>query len=126
MFTRRAFSRFAQFLSHAQVVQGQGDSTVASPVDALIPAALPPVTIHASSDQSLLADAELMAKRLEASGVHCDLHLWDGQIHDFPIAADILPRVGGPSSTSVISSVTTAARSKMQSVRSLRNAAVAG
>jgi acetyl esterase/lipase len=32
-----------------------------------------------------------MAKRLEASGVRCDLHLWDGQIHDFPLAADVLP-----------------------------------
>lgn len=126
MFTRRAFSRFAQFLSHAQVVQGQGDSTVASPVDADL-AALPPVTIHASSDELLLADAELMAKRLEASGVHCDLHLWDGQIHDFPIAADILPE--GRRALKYVGDFVkdvTAARSKMQSVRSLRNAAVAG
>src|ERR1700758_4732796 len=50
-----------------------------------------PVTIHASSDELLLPDAELMAKRLEATGIRCDLHLWDGQIHDFPLAADILP-----------------------------------
>jgi acetyl esterase/lipase len=52
---------------------------------------LPPVTIHASSDELLLPDAELMANRLEASGVRCDLHLWDGRIHDFPLAADVLP-----------------------------------
>lgn len=52
---------------------------------------LPPVTIHASSDELLLPDAELMAKRLNARGIRCDLHLWDGQIHDFPLAADILP-----------------------------------
>jgi acetyl esterase/lipase len=32
-----------------------------------------------------------MAERLQYSGVRCDLHLWDGQIHDFPLAADILP-----------------------------------
>ncbi len=90
MFTRRAFSRFAQYLSNAQVLDGQGSCAVASPVDADL-SSLPPVTIHASSDELLLADAELMAKRLEASGIRCDLHLWDGQIHDFPIAADILP-----------------------------------
>lgn len=32
-----------------------------------------------------------MAKRLGAAGIRCDLHLWDGQIHDFPLAADVLP-----------------------------------
>jgi acetyl esterase/lipase len=90
MFTRRAFSMFAQYLSTAQVLEGQGNTAVASPVDADL-SSLPPVTIHASSDELLLADAELMAKRLEASGIRCDLHLWDGQIHDFPLAADILP-----------------------------------
>jgi len=52
---------------------------------------LPPVTIHASSDELLLPDAELMAQRLAAAGIRCDLHLWDRQIHDFPLAADILP-----------------------------------
>lgn len=90
MFTRSAFSRFAKYLGDARAVEGRGESTVASPVDADL-SSLPPVTIHASSDELLLADAELMAKRLEASGVRCDLHLWDGQIHDFPLAADILP-----------------------------------
>lgn len=90
MFTRRAFSMFAQYLSEAQVLEGRGDSAVASPVDADL-SSLPPVTIHASSDELLLADAELMAKRLQASGIRCDLHLWNGQIHDFPLAADILP-----------------------------------
>ncbi|WP_374021415.1 alpha/beta hydrolase [Mycobacterium sp. HNNTM2301] len=90
MFTRGALSMFARYLSQAQLVEGRGESTVASPVDADL-SALPPVTIHASSDELLLPDAELMAKRLEASGIPCDLHLWDGQIHDFPIAADVLP-----------------------------------
>ncbi|OBH98642.1 alpha/beta hydrolase [Mycobacterium sp. E2733] len=90
MFTRGALSMFAQYLSKAHLVEGRGDSKVASPVDADL-SLLPPVTIHASSDELLLPDAEFMAKRLEASGIPCDLHLWDGQIHDFPIAADILP-----------------------------------
>lgn len=90
MFTRGALSMFARYLSQAQLLEGRGDSAVASPVDAEL-SALPPVTIHASSDELLLPDAELMAKRLEASGIPCDLHLWDRQIHDFPLAADILP-----------------------------------
>ena len=29
--------------------------------------------------------------RLTAAGVQCELHLWDGQIHDFPLAAAVLP-----------------------------------
>ncbi|EJO90537.1 hypothetical protein MCOL_V210110 [Mycobacterium colombiense CECT 3035] len=128
MFTRRAFSRFAQLLSSAQVVEGegQGDTTVASPVDADL-SSLPPVTIHASSDELLLADAELMAKRLEASGIHCDLHLWDGQIHDFPLAADVLPE--GRRAIRYLGDFVkdvTAVRAKVPSMRSLRNAAVAG
>ncbi len=126
MFTRRAFSRFAQFLSKAQVVEGQGGSAVASPVDADL-SSLPPVMIHASSDELLLADAELMAKRLEASGIHCDLHLWEGQIHDFPLAADVLPE--GRRAIKYLGDFVkdvTGARAKVPSLRSLRNAAVAG
>ncbi|MGE2817222.1 alpha/beta hydrolase [Mycobacterium heidelbergense] len=92
MFTRGALSMFARYLGEVQLPAGKGSSKarVVSPVDADL-SALPPVTIHASSDELLLPDAELMAKRLEASGIRCDLHLWDGQIHDFPLAADILP-----------------------------------
>lgn len=130
MFTRRAFSRFAQYLGDAQVVEGRGESTVASPVDADL-SSLPPVTIHASSDELLLADAELMAKRLEASGIRCDLHLWDGQIHDFPLAADILPE--GRRAIKYlgdfvkdVTPVRDAVRRKVRNARRLRNAAAAG
>jgi len=81
MFPRGALAAFTRFLHRAQVV---------SPVDADL-STLPPVTIHASSDELLLPDAEVMAQRLQAAGVPCDLHLWEGQIHDFPLAADVLP-----------------------------------
>ncbi|HEU0192240.1 MAG TPA: alpha/beta hydrolase [Mycobacterium sp.] len=81
MFPSAALSVFARYLSRAGIV---------SPVDADL-SSLPPVTIHASSDELLLPDAELMAQRVAAAGVSCELHLWDGQIHDFPIAADVLP-----------------------------------
>ena len=92
MFTCGALSMFSGYLGEAQVLAGRGSAPgrVASPVDSDL-SSLPPVTIHASSDELLLADAELMAKRLSAAGVRCDLHLWDGQVHDFPLAADILP-----------------------------------
>ncbi len=130
MFTRRAFSMFAQYLSNAQVLDGPGDCPVASPVDADL-SSLPPVTIHASSDELLVADAELMAKRLEASGIRCDLHLWDGQIHDFPLAADILPE--GRRAIQYlgdfvkdVTPVGNKARNKVWNVRRLRSAAVAG
>lgn len=91
MFTRAALSIFTQYLEEVQLPGPDGSSgPVVSPVDADL-CSLPPVTIHASSDELLLPDAELMAKRLDAAGIRCDLHLWDGQIHDFPLAADVLP-----------------------------------
>ncbi|SOJ55262.1 Carboxylesterase LipF [Mycobacterium simulans] len=92
MFTGGALSMFTRYLSEVQLLQERGNSPgpIISPVDADL-SELPPVAIHASSDELLLPDAELMAKRLEAAGIRCDLHLWDGQIHDFPLAADVLP-----------------------------------
>jgi acetyl esterase/lipase len=92
MFTRESLSVFARYLGAAHLPAGRGSSLgrVVSPVEADL-SSLPPVTIHASSDELLLPDAELMAKRLGAAGIRCDLHLWDGQIHDFPLAADVLP-----------------------------------
>nr|WP_231970898.1 alpha/beta hydrolase [Mycobacterium sp. E3198] len=91
MFTRAALSMFARYLGEARLPHDGGRSArIESPVDADL-SSLPPVTIHASSDELLLPDAELMAERLQFNGVRCDLHLWDRQIHDFPIAADILP-----------------------------------
>ncbi|OBF21055.1 esterase [Mycobacterium kubicae] len=92
MFTSAAFTRFARFLGEAPLRDKRGitPDTITAPVDADL-SMMPPVTIHASSDELLLPDAELMAQRLSASGIRCDLHLWEGQIHDFPIAADILP-----------------------------------
>lgn len=130
MFTRRAFSMFARYLGDAHVSENRGGPAVASPVDADL-SSLPPVTIHASSDELLLADAELMAKRLEASGIRCDLHLWDGQIHDFPLAADVLPegRRAIKYLGDFVKDVTPVGgktRNEVRNVRRLRDAAVAG
>jgi acetyl esterase/lipase len=92
MFTRRALTVFDRYLCQAQLRERRDPSSgrAVSPVDADL-SPLPPVTIHASSDELLSPDAELMAQRLWAAGIRCDLHLWDGQIHAFPLAADVLP-----------------------------------
>lgn len=81
MFPCEALTAFTRYLQRARAL---------SPIDADL-SALPPVTIHASMDELLLPDAEVMAQRLDAAGVRCDLHLWEGQVHDFPLAADVLP-----------------------------------
>jgi acetyl esterase/lipase len=90
MFTPGSLSMFARYLGEARLRGDRGSGRFVSPVDADL-SSLPPVTMHASCDELLLPDAELMAKRLDAAGIRCDLHLWDGQIHDFPLAADVLP-----------------------------------
>lgn len=52
---------------------------------------LPPVLIHVGSREFLMADAELMANRLVAAGVPCDLHVWEKQVHVFHAAASWVP-----------------------------------
>ncbi len=81
MFPSEALMAFTRYLLRARA---------ASPMDADL-SLLPPVAIHASTDELLLPDAESMAQRLDAAGVRCDLHLREGQVHDFPLAADVLP-----------------------------------
>lgn len=92
MFTGSALSMFSQYLGQRQrrLSTRRTVRAPSAPVDADL-SRMPPVTIHASADELLLPDAELMAQRLRQAGVPCDLHLWAGQIHDFPLAADVLP-----------------------------------
>lgn len=52
---------------------------------------LPPTLIQASSSEMLYPDAVLMAERLAAHGVTCELQLWDGQVHVFQAAAGFVP-----------------------------------
>lgn len=52
---------------------------------------LPPSLIQIGSREILVADAELMAHRLVASGVDCDLQIWDRQVHVFQAAASWVP-----------------------------------
>lgn len=52
---------------------------------------LPPALLVCAADEVLRFDAELMAQRLDASGVPVSLHIWKGQVHAFPVLAHLLP-----------------------------------
>jgi len=52
---------------------------------------LPPSLIQVSSAEIVHPDAESMAAALIAAGVHCDLQVWDHQVHVFQAAAGFLP-----------------------------------
>ncbi|MFC8045411.1 alpha/beta hydrolase [Nocardia sp. NPDC057353] len=68
---------------------GRVDLTL-SPVDGAL-AGLPPTLLAACDDEFLRLDSEVMAARLTAAGVPCELHLWYGQIHAFPVVFPYLP-----------------------------------
>ncbi|MGV0744084.1 alpha/beta hydrolase [Mycolicibacterium sp. XJ870] len=87
MFTAAAFSSFDRYMRRCD---RQGPRKLLDPAVADL-SNMPPVAIHVSADESLLADSEFVAGRLADANTSCELHVWNGQIHDFPLAADILP-----------------------------------
>lgn len=52
---------------------------------------MPPAMIVCAADEVLRHDAELMTQRLQAVGGAVDLHVWEGQIHAFPVMGDLTP-----------------------------------
>lgn len=54
-------------------------------------AKLPPSLIVCAADEILRYDAELMTERLQRAGVPVDLHIWEGQVHAFPVLGELLP-----------------------------------
>lgn len=52
---------------------------------------LPPTLLIAAESEMLRCDAELMADRLAAADVPVTLQIWAGQVHAFPVLADLLP-----------------------------------
>jgi acetyl esterase/lipase len=52
---------------------------------------LPPSLIIVAEGEILRADGELMATRLADAGVPCELQVWPGQVHAFPVLAQLLP-----------------------------------
>jgi acetyl esterase/lipase len=61
-----------------------------SPVNADL-RGLPPALIICAESEVLRVDAELMAQRLAESEVPCTLQVWEGQVHAFPVLADLTP-----------------------------------
>jgi acetyl esterase/lipase len=56
-----------------------------------IRAGLPRTLIHVSGSEVLLHDARLAASRLAAVGVPAEVRVWPGQVHDFQLAAPVVP-----------------------------------
>jgi epsilon-lactone hydrolase len=52
---------------------------------------LPRTLIHVSGSEVLLHDARLAATRLAAVGVPAEVRVWPGQVHDFQLAAPVVP-----------------------------------
>jgi len=52
---------------------------------------LPPVAIHVGGRDLLRGDGEAMAARIGAAGGLCELHVWEGQMHDFTTATTLTP-----------------------------------
>ena len=77
--------RMAHQVTGAQVIDPK-----MSPVNADL-RGLPPVLIICAADEVLRYDAELMTERLDKAGVPVELHIWEGQVHAFPVLADLLP-----------------------------------
>jgi acetyl esterase/lipase len=92
VFPRQAAIVFARYLAraHSRITVNGQEGPLTSPVAEDLHD-MPPVMIRAGADELLAGDAELMADRLRASGVPCDLHLWAGQMHAFVVAANATP-----------------------------------
>ncbi|MBX8692177.1 alpha/beta hydrolase fold domain-containing protein [Mycobacterium sp. 20091114027_K0903767] len=91
MFTGQALSAFARCVRRSQCRSNRCDAEpLIDPATADL-TGMPPVMIHVGADELLLADSELVADRLAEAHTSCELHVWSGQVHDFPLAADILP-----------------------------------
>jgi acetyl esterase/lipase len=71
------------------VVDGEPED-VYEPLDHIEPG-LPQTLIHVSGSEVLLHDARLAARRLAAAGVPTEVRVWPGQIHDFQMAAPLVP-----------------------------------
>lgn len=54
-------------------------------------AGLPPAMIVVAASEVLRTDAESMATRLAEAEVRCELRLWRGQVHAFPVLGNLVP-----------------------------------
>jgi acetyl esterase/lipase len=92
MFPPKAFDALVGLVARAaakHVVDGVPER-VYEPLDHIEPG-LPRTLIHVSGSEVLLHDARLAARRLAAAGVPTEVRVWRGQIHDFQLAAPVIP-----------------------------------
>jgi acetyl esterase/lipase len=50
----------------------------------------PPVRIHVGDAEVLLADSLRFARKADAAGLRCEVHVWEGMLHVFPSSFAIL------------------------------------
>jgi acetyl esterase/lipase len=92
MFPPKAFDALVGLVARAaakNIVDGEPEQ-IYEPLDHIEPG-LPRTLIHVSGSEVLLHDARLAARRLAAAGVPTEVRVWRGQIHDFQLAAPIVP-----------------------------------
>ncbi|WP_456698762.1 alpha/beta hydrolase [Aeromicrobium sp. P5_D10] len=88
-FPARAVERLTHVVERMEERRGVAGQRI-DPVNMSL-ADMPPTLIHVGSREVLMADAELMANRLVAAGVPCDLQVWEKQVHVFQAAASWVP-----------------------------------
>jgi acetyl esterase/lipase len=92
MFPAKAFDALVALVGRAAAkhkVDGKPEGLY-EPLDHIEPG-LPRTLIHVSGSEVLLHDARLAARRLAAAGVPTEVRVWRGQIHDFQLAAPVVP-----------------------------------
>jgi len=89
---RDAYAPVKRLPALAQMCAGGADEIdpLLSPVNRDL-GCLPPALIQVAATEMLRCDSELMAERLATAGVRCTLQIWEGQIHAFPVFADLIP-----------------------------------
>ncbi len=92
MFSAKAFDALVELVASAaekNVVDGKAEE-IYEPLEHIKPG-LPRTLIHVSGSEVLLHDARLAASRLAAVGVPAEVRVWPGQVHDFQLAAPVVP-----------------------------------
>jgi acetyl esterase/lipase len=92
MFPAKAFDALGELVASAaakHVVDGKPEE-IYEPLEHIKPG-LPRTLIHVSGSEVLLHDAQLAASRLAAVGVPAEVRVWPGQVHDFQLAAPLVP-----------------------------------
>jgi acetyl esterase/lipase len=92
MFPSKAFDALVALVASAAAkhkVNGKPEE-IYEPLEHIKPG-LPRTLIHVSGSEVLLHDAQLAARKLAAVGVPAEVRVWPGQVHDFQLAAPMVP-----------------------------------